>query len=322
MLHRHNMHRSGEPDATRSYLNLKELTFSPLGKKEDTKGYSGTINTIYGDRLYLSYMDFGAPVEIGAPENSYGYSISIPLTGQMRISSAGETIDCNQARTIFGSPQPNSIMQLDRDARVLTLTINRAALNRQFEVLTGQAHQGTIFLQPDTDLTRGIGEFINCQMRFLVDAEEAGVSVFDHRLRKTNFEDAILNAILLYLPHSHSHKLDSPSYAIVPGDVKRTIDFIHANLNQPLRLADLVRIAGIPGRTLNTHFREFAGQSPMTYLSNMRLRHAHELLKSGKVKSVLQAALESGFVHPSRFAEQYRKFYGELPSQTIKKNLD
>ena len=140
---------------------------------------------------------------------------------------------------------------------------NPAALNRQFETLINEATPETILLSPDTDLTRGVGHFIASQMQFLVEAEEAGLSIFNHRIRKANFEESVLNSILLYVPHSLSHRLDSPRYSIVPRDVRRVIDFMHASLDQPLRLSDLVDVAQIPGRTLNSHFREFTGYSPM-----------------------------------------------------------
>ncbi|NJO38591.1 MAG: helix-turn-helix domain-containing protein, partial [Rhizobiales bacterium] len=53
------------------------------------------------------------------------------------------------------------------------------------------------------------------------------------------------------------------------------------HFDEPIRLSDIVEIAGVPGRTLNSHFREFTGYSPMAYLTNLRLRQARQALKTG-----------------------------------------
>ena len=320
MLRKHQMHASGDPEDTENYLAQKDLRFVPQAGRQSGSSYDSQINTVYGDRLYLSYMEFGTEVEITAPEGCYGYSISLPLDGKMRVESEGSVVECSRDKTVFGSPQPYNQMVLDSQSRVLTLTINPAALSRQFEILTQELLSDSILLIPETDLSTGIGQFIAGQMKFLAEAEDAGLCVLGHRLRKSNFEDSILNAILLYLPHSHSHLLEDPRYHPVSKDVRRVMEYMEAHLDQPITLSDLVTVAGVPARTLSAHFRQFTGRSMMAYLNICRLRKARELLRSGAAQSVLEAALTSGFSHLGRFSGSYREFFGELPSETLKRS--
>ena len=124
--------------------------------------------------------------------------------------------------------------------------------------------------------------------------------------------------MLLFCPHSGSELLTRPSARPAPRDVRRVVDFIRAHSGRALSLADLVKVAGVPGRTLNDHFRAFTGLSPVAYLKRARLRRAHDLMRAGQVASVTEAALEAGFTHLGRFAHDYAEMFGTPPSQTLR----
>jgi AraC-like DNA-binding protein len=103
-----------------------------------------------------------------------------------------------------------------------------------------------------------------------------------------------------------------------PRGVKRAIDYMHANLDAPITLADLVAVAGVPGRTLFHHFRAFKGVAPMRYLRDRRFEQARRaLLSAGQEENVTAIAVRWGFSHMSRFAAEYRRRFGESPSTTL-----
>ena len=57
------------------------------------------------------------------------------------------------------------------------------------------------------------------------------------------------------------------------------------------------------------------------YILTQRLHEARRLLRNTNV-SVTEAAVELGFSTPSRFASQYRRLFGELPSATRSESGD
>ena len=133
------------------------------------------------------------------------------------------------------------------------------------------------------------------------------------------FEQFVVGALLL-LSHHHNYSdaLSLPQKAISPRDVKRAIDRdIRANLDTAVTLADIVAAAGVPGRTLFKHFRAFTGMSPMNYVRTARLERIRAvLLDEQRQESIAGVAARYGFDHPGRFALEYRKRFGEKPSQT------
>lgn len=106
----------------------------------------------------------------------------------------------------------------------------------------------------------------------------------------------------------------------IPRDLKVAIAFMRAGLCRSISIADLARHCGVAERTLNQHFRAFFGLSPGRYLRRLRFTAAREALLAGEPGiSVTEIAERFGFNHLGRFAEHYRKRFGESPSTTLRR---
>ncbi len=107
----------------------------------------------------------------------------------------------------------------------------------------------------------------------------------------------------------------------LPGDLVRALTWLRANFSETIELGRLADIAGVRPRTLETHFREFLGTSPLGWLRRTRLMNArHKLLHAGPDSTITDIALSSGFSQLGRFSAQYRNSFGELPSATLRRN--
>ena len=107
----------------------------------------------------------------------------------------------------------------------------------------------------------------------------------------------------------------------LPADMVRALGWLRGHLSEPVRLERLADIAGVRPRTLETHFRLFLGTTPLGWVRRMRLTQARQqlLLSNGKA-TVTDVALTNGFNQLGRFAAQYRKAFGELPSATFQRS--
>jgi AraC family transcriptional regulator, ethanolamine operon transcriptional activator len=85
-----------------------------------------------------------------------------------------------------------------------------------------------------------------------------------------------------------------------------------------IKLAEVARRSGYSLRSLELIFRRSVGMPPDRYFMNMRLNGAlRDLVAAGPGCSVTEVATRWGFKHLSRFAEHYRRAFGELPSQSL-----
>lgn len=113
---------------------------------------------------------------------------------------------------------------------------------------------------------------------------------------------------------------DDPS-ASMPRTLRRAIAFIEDNAASPISSADIAAAARLSVRGLQGLFLRELGISPTAYLRGARLDAARaELLRSdADTAQVSQVAVRWGFSHLSRFAQDYRGRFGELPSVTLRR---
>jgi AraC-like DNA-binding protein len=103
----------------------------------------------------------------------------------------------------------------------------------------------------------------------------------------------------------------------LPGDLVRALKWIDAHLAEPVKIDTLAAVAGVPARTLEAHFRQYLGTTPLGWLRQVRLAYARQqILQTSGETSVTDIATASGFSQLGRFSGQYRSVFGELPSQT------
>ncbi|WP_213287750.1 helix-turn-helix transcriptional regulator [Bradyrhizobium sp. sGM-13] len=112
----------------------------------------------------------------------------------------------------------------------------------------------------------------------------------------------------------------SSATSALPRGVRRALDAMRANLGHSWRLTELAAIGGVSGRTLQRQFLSFVGKTPRAVLREIGLECARrELLQGTPDIKIMDVALRSGFPHFGRFSIEYRRRYGETPSQTLKR---
>ncbi|HEY7301580.1 MAG TPA: helix-turn-helix domain-containing protein [Xanthobacteraceae bacterium] len=108
--------------------------------------------------------------------------------------------------------------------------------------------------------------------------------------------------------------------AATTWQVRRAEQYIEAHWNEPITIASLARATAASTRSIFYHFKTSRGQSPMSFLKEVRLEHARYMLEhSGVSRSVTQVAVECGFGNLGHFAGDYLKRFGERPSETLKR---
>jgi len=103
--------------------------------------------------------------------------------------------------------------------------------------------------------------------------------------------------------------------------VLRAIEYMHSNFAEPLTIEKIATEIGVTSRSLQTAFSLVASLTPWECLTTIRLQNAHLQLGSDQDgRNVTSIALDCGFAHLGRFSKAYFKAFGELPSETLKRN--
>lgn len=101
--------------------------------------------------------------------------------------------------------------------------------------------------------------------------------------------------------------------------VQRAEEFMRANMRQDIYINEMCNAAGVSERALRYAFDDLLGISPNRYLSMLRLCTACRslALSDASRRSVKSVALSCGLWDLSRFADHYRRVFGELPRETL-----
>lgn len=90
------------------------------------------------------------------------------------------------------------------------------------------------------------------------------------------------------------------------------LHWIEDEAHRELTLADIAARAAVSVRTLNRRFQAETGQTPMQWLTGVRIRHAQQLLE-GTADGIESIGRQVGFSSPANFREQFRKLTGVSP---------
>lgn len=102
---------------------------------------------------------------------------------------------------------------------------------------------------------------------------------------------------------------------------ERLVDYITRNLKYDIHVQSLADQAQLSVRSLYALFEKHMHTTPQRFIREQKLSRIRACLvdPSCNVRSVTELALDYGFVHLGRFAEQYRRQFCELPSDTFKR---
>jgi transcriptional regulator GlxA family with amidase domain len=93
----------------------------------------------------------------------------------------------------------------------------------------------------------------------------------------------------------------------------RLLGYLHAHLNEPLKMAALAQIARVSPRQVDRLFVRMFGESLRACLRRLRLERAARQLRSTR-RRVLAVALDAGFDSHESFTRSFSRYFGHNPS--------
>ena len=319
LLERHRIFHTRQVDRARAFLKAKEFHLDEISPRQAGE-FDARFNGVYMPSMWLGYVQYGPPVAVRAVQRD-DYWIQLPVCGQLEVVGFCDSVACDTRRAAIASPTRNDfyLVRSGKGCGGIRLSMSKTTLVGQLAALLGELPTTPLDFAPTIDLTTGYGRSLARYVLMTVADLEQAVSVLGSPTTMATFEQVIMTALLLSHPHNYSMALRRLEKAIAPRDVRRAIDYMEAHLDEAISVTDLVRETGVAGRTLFMHFRNFKGVSPMRYLRDARLRRVRQvLLRAEPGASIADIAMSAGFAHMGRFSVEYRRRFGETPSQTLR----
>lgn len=245
--------------------------------------------------------------------------IFLPTQGRALFDPGGnEILSAPGQGTIIDSTR-GTIVRVYGPRRHLALFIDQRKIANHLTDMLERPVNGNLEFHPCVDLARGPGLALMQLVETACDGLRGDAPLRQSPLALASLGDAITHLILEAAPHRYSALLATPAPLPAPRHVKWAIEFMHAHISEPISINDIAAAARVSVRTLQQGFRQFRMTTPMAYLHEIRLTAAHQdLMNTDEAQSVADIALKWGFTHLGRFAADYKKRFGILPSQTLR----
>jgi AraC-like DNA-binding protein len=279
------------------------------------------LNTVASRHLTLGYLTYQAETRLTMPRTEDSYIINLTVEGKTlgwRQDGTEVATAANSSGLVL-SPQQAHRVRWSRDAEQLHLKVSRIGLQSHLADMLGRPVAHRVEFAFGLDLTTPAGQALLRSVQFLAGELDRPAGIAAMPLARAQLEGYVLSALLQAGRHQFSDALAGREDVRRLGPLAPVIEYIEAHADTPLTPEILARVGFVSVRTLHAAFRERLGTTAMAYVRSVRLDQARAELQRGDpgIVSVSEVAARFGFAHLSRFAQQYRGRFGELPSVTL-----
>jgi len=145
----------------------------------------------------------------------------------------------------------------------------------------------------------------------------SGEAILDHPEVRRSLEQALTVAMVSCLS-AEAESTHGAGWHRHQQVMQRFREWLDANNDRAAYLQEICTALDVSAPTLRRCCEEHLGMSPMQYLGLRRMNLARqELQRPNSQTSVTATAMNFGFWHLGRFADEYRSLFGESPSRTL-----
>jgi AraC-like DNA-binding protein len=127
------------------------------------------------------------------------------------------------------------------------------------------------------------------------------------------FGDSLVTAMIGRLSQLKAIKRSSDRrLGLTKQQLSRVTEFMRDNVDQPIRLSDLAKLAGLSSSQFGRAFRVSTGTTPHKWFLDARIECAKAMLADPR-RNLVDIALETGFSEQSHFSRAFRTATGATP---------
>ena len=305
--------RFGEFDEFTEVAAAWDLDFRQLGRGR----LNATLAQVVGNSWSLAKARFDRP--------AYQQGVAVPGMRTIAILDP-EAPECDWCGRPF-TPDIMAVFAKDGEFRsisppgfdVYTLSFTDEQLDSACERLgipdvSNKLNVTDSTMHLDRSLGNALRHLINDSLQGLCFSGQKNAARADSEYFRNEISEQLVAALAAGSP-----LLRSPSQQVRSLAVTRALEAIESGLEHGVSVRHVAEMSRMSRRTLEYAFRDRFGVSPKAFINSERLtRVRRDLLVRPKKVAIADIANRWGFWHIGQFARDYRRQFGELPSQTSK----
>lgn len=268
----------------------------------------------------LLHLKYGADVEINAGEISDYYLIQTTLAGNGIVRNGTRQSNTGVGMSTIVSPSEETHVNLFNDCQHLILRIKREVIETHLSQLIESELKQPLVFDLSIKHSTPMGSILLNTINYICSLYNADISLMQKQVVSDQFTELVMTLLLFQHQHNYSSRLENNGSITTPWHVKKAREYVEDKIHENITLSDLANYTGVTARTLQNSFKSFLDITPTEYIRQIRLKGIHEELKIGSDNmSVTDIMFKYGVNNIGRFANYYKKLYGCLPSETLRK---
>ncbi|GAB5449818.1 MAG: hypothetical protein Hals2KO_01460 [Halioglobus sp.] len=289
-----------------STLGLWDLTFNVLGRHRFELSRQFLVTD--GVMLYIDH--YGSDTHIMGSTLPDMFTVGIPLNSVPNSQAFGECLTDHQPLASF---QSCIDIKLGEGQCLLVAMVHR----RFF-----QQHSGEEVLQDIERVCRS--RWITPAPHALSGAKDRLLGMLDGAMYRGYGKSELFGVEIAEVIVGLVQSCDGGEPAGCPSTrrqgYERALEILDAGTADVPSITALCTEAGVSQRTLEYAFREYTGMTPIQFINHARHTQLRKILLTDfSCTSVEEAASRVGIGELGRMAAEYRRRFGELPSQSLAK---
>jgi len=281
-----------------------------------------TLNAVSDKRFTLGYLTYQSCAKLVMPPTEDNYHVNLTVTGNTAASRTDGQRQRTAARAsgVVLLPDQENTVRWSQDAEQLILKIPRHSLEGHLASLIGRPVHEVVDFDFGIDLAGPAGSTLLASVEFLARELDRPGGLAEMPLAREQYEAFIATQLLHAGRHQYTDELTAAPDPVRHSRLRPVIEHMEQHADEPLTPQELAKVGCMSVRTLHTSFQQNLGESPMSHLRGIRLDRVRAELKQSdpQLTRVTDVTSRWGFYHQSRFAQQYRERFGELPSETLR----
>ena len=262
----------------------------------------------------VSLLRYGSEAEIVAPRLDF-HLLQITLSGRVGLRADGFETVLEAGSAFVMNPNTAYRKLWDREAQQILFKIPRSRLAGRVAARSSEM----VEFAPETLSAETFIKPVQGLLERLDDGACDGGGHCRPTAAIRASENDLLDLVLASLPHRRIADRETAACHAVPHYIWRVEHHLRASSGAAVKTATLARLAGVSARTLQEGFQRFRGRTPGQICRDLRLDRARSALLEDADVNVTAIALDCGFSHLGRFAQNYADRFGETPSQSIRR---
>lgn len=320
-------HALGRPDATLFSLDVDDAS-ARLSNVYNTnrlrlagrpRDFQMRLRTARVGRFGLATLSFGTEVDIDQSGDRPFILVTTQVRGFSRVTTPDGMAEGGRGFVVVDSAGQPVSKHFSSDSERCNVRIDQAVIDAKCSALLDRPLDRPLQFSPfganNGQVERRWIGLLQMLLGYVGTPVPGPAEPIIH-----NLEEAVLLHLLLEHEHSYSAALRQPRSALAPRHVRRAEDYIRAHAREALSLEQIAAAVGCSMRTLSDGFHKARGTTPMNFLRLVRMAGVRGDLEQGGAPGVVaETAMRWGFSHLGRFSVDYRRAFGESPSDTLRR---